>query len=75
MLTIKQAAARAGVSSSLVYAWCAAGILPHYRFGRKGRRGRILIDETEFKAFLATCRQEGRPHVAPMPELRHIQLG
>ena len=38
MLTVKQAAKRAGISESLVYEWCAEGVLPHYRFGRKGRR-------------------------------------
>ena len=74
MLTVKQAAKRAGISESLVYEWCAEGVLPHYRFGRKGRRGRILIDETEFEAFLAGCRQEARQNAAPMPELRHIEL-
>ena len=73
MLTPKQAARRLGVSDSLIYEWCAEGVLTHYRFGRKGRRGRILIDETEFEAFLAGCRQEGRQD--PAPELRHIQLG
>jgi excisionase family DNA binding protein len=75
MLTVKLAAERAGVSESLVYEWCAEGVLPHYRFGRKGRRGRILIDETEFEAFLAGCRQERREDTTPTPELRHIKLG
>ena len=74
MLTVKQVAERLGVSESLVYEWCSEGVLPHYRFGRKGRRGKILIDETEFDAFLAGCRQEGRQDTATMPELRHIQL-
>lgn len=75
MLTPSQAADRLGVSDSLIYEWCAEGVLPHYRFGRKGRRGRILIDETEFEAFVAGCRQEGRQDTAPVPELRHIKLG
>lgn len=75
MLTVKQAAERVGVSESLVYEWCAEGVLPHYRFGRKGRRGKILIDDTEFDAFLAGCRQEVRNDTTPMPKLRHIQLG
>lgn len=75
MLTVKQAAEQVGISESLVYEWCAEGILPHYRFGRKGRRGKILIDETEFEAFLAGCRQKARQDTAPLPELRHIQLG
>ena len=75
MLTVKQTSERLGISESLVYEWCAEGVLPHYRFGRKGRRGKILIDETEFAAFLAACRQEVQPDTAPIPELRHIQLG
>jgi excisionase family DNA binding protein len=75
MLTVKEAAQRLGISESLVYEWCAEGVLPHYRFGRNGRRGRILIDETEFAAFLAGCRQERRKDALSMPELRHIQLG
>lgn len=67
MLTPKQAAERLGVSDSLIYEWCAEGTLPHYRFGRKGRRGRILIAEAEFEAFLASCRQERRPGPPPLP--------
>ena len=74
MLTPKQAAARIGVSDSLIYEWCAEGVLACYRFGRKGKRGRILIDETEFEAFLASCRQKGRQGAAPLPALKHITL-
>jgi excisionase family DNA binding protein len=72
MLTSKQAAEKIGVSDSLIYEWCAAGVLPHYRFGRKGRRGTIRIDESELEAFLAGCRREARPEV---PALKHIKLG
>lgn len=75
MLTPKQVAERLGVSDSLIYEWCSEGTLPHYRFGRKGRRGRILIAEAEFEAFLASCRQERRPGPPPLPNLRHIRLG
>ena len=71
MMSPKQAAEKIGVSDSLVYEWCAAGLLPHYRLGRKGRRGCIRIDEAELDAFLARCRQEVRP---PVPPLKHIQL-
>jgi len=74
MLTPKQAAARIGVSDSLIYEWCAAGLLPHYRFGKPGRRGKILIEDKEFDAFLAACRQEARPQTA-VPPLKHIRLG
>ena len=37
MLTPKQVAERIGVSDSLVYEWINSGMLPHFRFGRKGR--------------------------------------
>jgi excisionase family DNA binding protein len=70
-MTPKQAAARIGVSDSLVYEWCAQGLLPHYRFGRKGRRGCIRIDESELDAFLARCRQEARQE---LPPLKHIKI-
>lgn len=46
MLTPKQVAERVGVSDSLVYEWCAQGLLKHYRFGGKGRRGCIRIEST-----------------------------
>ena len=74
MLTPKQAADKAGVSTSLVYEWCAQGLLPHYRFGRQGRRGTIRIDEIELEAFLARCRQAAHPQEEPRP-LKHIRLG
>jgi excisionase family DNA binding protein len=74
MLTPKQAAERIGVSDSLIYEWCTSGLLAHYRFGRPGRRGKILIEEAEFDAFLASRRQEARPQTES-PPLKHINLG
>jgi excisionase family DNA binding protein len=71
VLTVKQAAARLGVSPSLVYALCAAGVLAHARHGRPGRRGKIVIPEDALAAYQAACRKEGRPTAAPLP-LRHI---
>ncbi len=75
MLSAKDVATRLGVSDSLVYAWCAAGALPHYRLGRPGRRGRIVIEEADLQAFLAG-RKERRadPAAAPLA-LKHIKLG
>lgn len=52
-LTPKEAAQRARVSSNLVYSWCSAGLLPHLRLGSPGRRGKILIEESDLEAFLA----------------------
>jgi excisionase family DNA binding protein len=72
MLTIQQAAERIGVSDSLLYELCSQGLLPHYRFGRKGKRGKILIEEADLQAFLARCRQDAHVEIPP---LRHIAIG
>jgi len=37
-------------------------------------KDRLKLDETEFEAFLARCRQEGRQDAAPLPPLKHITL-
>ena len=55
MLSVKQAAERIGVSDSLIYAWCSAGQLVFFRFGCKGKRGKLLIDEKDLDEFLAAC--------------------
>jgi excisionase family DNA binding protein len=73
VLTPKQVAVRIGVSASLVYEWCGDGLLKHYRFGGKGKRGCIRIEEADLQEFLQHCRQEGRP-AASLPPLRHINL-
>ena len=64
MLTVKQAALKAGVSESLVYAWCHEQRLAHYRVGRDGRRGRIRIDPADLDVFVKTLRQEIHPLLA-----------
>ncbi len=56
MLSPKQAAQQACVSTNLIYAWCAAGLLPHQRFGllpclRLGRR--LLFNPTAVRAAIA----------------------
>ena len=73
-LTIKDAADRSGMSTSLLYQLCAERRLPHFRLGREGKRGKILIEEADLKAFLATCRVEagGEAGAASAPALRHI---
>ena len=43
MLTPADCAERARVSLSLVCAWCHSGKLAHYRMGRQGKRGRIVL--------------------------------
>ena len=74
MLTVKQVAARLRISASLVYSWCEDQILPHYRMGRKGKRGKILIDDAVLDAFLQSCRVESRAVDASALGLKHINL-
>jgi len=57
-VTIKQAAERTGLSTSLLYQICAERRLPHFRLGREGKRGKILIEEVDLEAFLAAARIE-----------------
>lgn len=57
-LTIKQAAERTGMSTSLLYQLCTERRLPHFRLGREAKRGKILIEEADLEAFLAAARVE-----------------
>jgi excisionase family DNA binding protein len=70
MLTVKQAAARLGVSTSQVYALCAKGKLPHHRFGVG--KGALRISEEQLAAFIESAKF--KPRAAELPALRHIQL-
>jgi excisionase family DNA binding protein len=56
MLTVAQAAKRASVSESLVYAWCNEGVLIHVRFGRPGKRGTIRIEEEDLENLIQTMK-------------------
>jgi excisionase family DNA binding protein len=70
MLTVAEAAEKAGISSALVYGWIAAGLLAHHRLGLPGKRGCIRIAEADLDAFLAGRRREGRQEGAPLPAAR-----
>ena len=60
MLSVFEAAQRASVSPSLVYKWTTVERrLPHIRAGSRGRRGKILIEEADLTAFIASLRVEG----------------
>ena len=74
MLTVKQVAANLRISASLVYGWCDDHLLPHYRMGGKGKRGKILIEETALTAFLQSRKVEGKPVDAASLGLKHITL-
>jgi Helix-turn-helix domain len=77
--TPKQLAERAGVSVGLVYGWCESGQLAHVRLGASGRRGKILVSEADWAAFLASRRVESsgprvNPTVRPAPDFKHVKI-
>jgi excisionase family DNA binding protein len=70
-VTIKQAAERTGLSTSLLYQVCAERRLPHFRLGRAGKRGKILIEEDDLDAFMAAARVEaGEGASVPLVHLK-----
>jgi excisionase family DNA binding protein len=74
MLTVKQVAERLRISASLVYSWCEDQVLPHYRMGGKGKRGKILIEEAALDSFLQSCKVEPRALDASSLNLKHITI-
>ncbi len=78
MMRVKDAAARMGISESLVYELCASGALPHFRIGRPGSRGRIRIAETDIEIFLADQKVEivAAPKATParMRVFKHVVI-
>ena len=74
MLTVKEVSERLRVSVSLVYSLCEDHLLPHYRMGGKGKRGKILIEESVLDAFLQSRKVEGKPADASSLGLKHITL-
>jgi excisionase family DNA binding protein len=83
MLSVCQAATRAGVSTGLVYAWVGSGELAHYRLGTKRHRGKIAISETDLDAFVQSLRVEAKgpesvpapgPKKRPADQLLHVRL-
>ena len=64
MLTVDEAAKRAGVCRNTLRTWLKphAEQLVHLRLGAPGSRGRILIDEKDLAAFLKN-RKIGEPSI------------
>lgn len=79
LLTPKEAAKKAHVSAALVYGWVASGELAHVRVGAAGKRGKILIDESDLVKFLE-ARKAGGSRKPPTParakpvRLKHLGL-
>jgi excisionase family DNA binding protein len=75
LLTVAEAAERAGVSDSLVYEWCQTRRLAHFRPGGKGKRGKILISPDDLDVFISSLRVEAEATPArpgPRKVFRHL---
>lgn len=59
--TVNEAAKVVGVSPSLLYKLCQEQLIPHFRVGGKGRRGKILLSLADINVFMQTCRVEVHP--------------
>jgi hypothetical protein len=71
--TVAEAARRIGVSPALVYDWCRRQLLTHFRFGRPGKRGKILVPEGALAEFIE--RFKVSPASSPPPvRLKHIRI-
>jgi excisionase family DNA binding protein len=62
MLSVSQAARRAGVSPNMIYSLCNRKELPHYRLS-----SRIVIAEVDLDAYLASRRVEAATADEPPP--------
>lgn len=65
------------VSRSTLYGAMKAGFLPHYRVpSKRGARGKYLLKESEFLAWVESTRQvaAGAPAPPATPRLRHLTL-
>ena len=59
LLTPAQLADKYPVSRSMIYSACQEGLLPHYRVpAKRGARGKYLIAESDFLAWLESNRHE-----------------
>lgn len=69
MLTVKQFAERLGVSPSLIYALCRAGVIGHLRHGRPGKRGCIRIEEAALASYCEASKGAGRTIAPPLTHI------
>lgn len=72
MLTVREVAVRLGLSQSLVYELCKAGVIRCTRHGRPGKRGCVRIAEDALAEYLAGC--ESAAPQQELPPLKHIRL-
>lgn len=74
MLTVKQAAARLGVSPATVYGLCQRRRLSHVRIGLG--RGAVRIDEGDLENYVRTAKvQPSTPALSPPREsFKHLRI-
>jgi hypothetical protein len=81
-LTVKQIAQRAHVCERVVRGWIKDGLLDTYRFGSKGKRGKVLVKDGDLDALLESFRVAGGAQppapASPPPseplKLKHLTL-
>lgn len=69
-MTVKEAAARLGLSVSSVYDLARLGHIPCHRVGP--RRGRVVLDAADVERYWRAGRREGT--IKPAIELKYIKL-
>lgn len=81
LLTPAQYAKKYPVSRSTIYSACQDGLLAHYRVpAKRGKKGKYLIAESDFVAWLESNRREASgetPPPAPKPAkqpFQHLKL-
>ena len=80
MLSVKECAEHATVCESVVRGWITSGLLPHYRLGLPGKRGKIAVAVEDLDGLLASFKVTGAVSVpTPKPQpvrrpLKHLRL-
>jgi excisionase family DNA binding protein len=73
LLTVADAAERAGVSISLVYQWVDERRLAHFRVGGRGKRGKILISPRDLDGFMDSLKVEPPGDPGEAAYRRHLR--
>lgn len=79
-MNVKEASEYACVCENVIRSWITADLLPHYRLGVAGKRGKIVIMQEDLDGVLASFKVSRRvpePVKAPVarkPILRHLKL-
>ena len=73
LMTPAQLAAQHPISRSMIYCACQDGLLPHYRVpAKKGARGKVLVAESDFLAWLESHKHGTGPKAGECVSLAPI---